>query len=49
MALAVNLLALLLVLGITWVGMRWMAVRVHRRHGVETLDEAAWLAMAGVR
>lgn len=35
MAIAVNLLALLLVVGISWLGMMWMAGRVHGR-----VDEA---------
>lgn len=33
-AVALNLLALVLVLGISWVGMMWLAGRVHRKGGI---------------
>ncbi len=42
-AVAVNLLALVLVLGISWVGMMWLAGRVHRASDV--LDDE-WVITA---
>lgn len=42
-AVALNLLALVLVLGISWVGMMWLAGRVH---GQDAADGADWIITA---
>lgn len=39
MAIVLNLVALLLVIGLSWVGMMWLAGRVHRKdRGIPLVD-----------
>jgi len=41
-AMVVNLVALGLVLGISWVGMNWLARRVHRQQGRTAIESDQW-------